>query len=247
MKPTIPWLKQAFNYYNTKYFGGKLMMPSFSLRCSDNNWGFYKPNGTFNKLTRRVALNGPGILFLNGNYSREEKDWVGTLLHEMIHMYINTVMLLYPSNPHGKEFYQLAQKINEDGWEISEKNEKKNTDIISGNDEDNIEYNNRIVKPYLFCIIDEPNGKNYKYWGFKGDYNTLPQYIATAKKLKQFGAKSVTIYYCYSNNLGSLNSSPQTLDGIGANSIEELIQKLSTLIKEPLKFDNFKQYKIINL
>lgn len=39
MKPTLPWMGQTFDEYNTKYFGGRLARPRFSLRCNPNHWG----------------------------------------------------------------------------------------------------------------------------------------------------------------------------------------------------------------
>ena len=245
MRPTIPWMQQAFGFYNKKYFGGRLKTPKFSLDCPYGNWGFYTPNGTFNRVTRRATIFGPGTLSLTSKYSRDEKDLIGTLLHEMIHMYINTVMLKYPTIPHGREFQELAQRLNQDGWGISEANEKKTTDTLDDGDE--VEYNNMQIKPYIFCIIQQPNSNTSKIWGFKADYSNLNSYINTAKNLKQFGATSVEVYYCYSYNMENMPSSPQELNGIGANNFNDLIYKLSKSLNERLTKENFKQIKVINL
>lgn len=245
MKPTIPWMQQAFNIYNKKYFEGKLKTPNFSLQCPPGNWGFYLPNGTFNEFTRRVSLNGPGTICLSPQYSRLEKDLINTMLHEMIHMYINTVLLKYPRNKHGEEFQAWAQKLNQDGWNISERNEKQATDTTEDNEE--IEYSNMEIKPHIFCLIEQPNDENNKIWGFKADYNTLNDYISTAKKLKKIGVSKLWVYYCYSGNMENMATSPKTLDGIGAQNVNDLITKLSRLLKEKLTKDNFKLIENITL
>ena len=66
MKPTLPWMGQTFDEYNAKYFGGRLARPYFSLRCNPNYWGYYQPNATYNRITRRTTVKSPGTLFLNG-------------------------------------------------------------------------------------------------------------------------------------------------------------------------------------
>ena len=44
MKPTLPWMKQAFAIYNAKYFHNRLKTPNFSLDSPEGNWGFYYPD-----------------------------------------------------------------------------------------------------------------------------------------------------------------------------------------------------------
>ena len=248
MKPTLPWMGQTFDEYNAKYFGGRLARPRFSLRCSPNHWGYYQPNATYNRITRRTTIKSPGTLFLNGNYSREEKDWIGTMLHEMIHMYINTVLRKFPINDHGNDFYNIAMRINQDGWNISEANEKKSTDREVRDDEvDERGHEERLVKPHVFCVIDQPQNNSFKLWGFKAEYNSLNSYIATAKKLKNSGATTLRIYYCYSTNMGQLQTNSQNLCGFSANSYTELIKKVSTSIGERLTNENFNLAKTITL
>ena len=246
MKPTIPWLQQAFGFYNEKYFGGRLKTPKFSLNCPYGNWGFYTPNGTFNRITRRATIFGPGTLSLTSKYSRDEKDLIGTLLHEMIHMYINTVMLKYPTNPHGREFQEIAQRLNQDGWNISEANEKKLTDReVQGDEADERGHEERLVKPHVFCVINQPQSNSFKLWGFRADFNNLQAYISTAKKIN--GANVINVYYCYSSNLNQMPTSPDNLAGVGANDYESLIKIVSRIIGERLTKENFNLAKTITL
>ena len=245
MKPTLPWMAQTFDEYNAKYFGGRLARPRFILRCNPNHWGYYQPNATYNRITRRTTVKSPGTLFLNGNYSREERDWIGTMLHEMIHMYINTVLRKYPVNDHGQDFYNIAMRINQDGWNISEANEKKSTDIEGDTDDE--AYDNRTVQPSIFCIIEQPNDAQYKVWGFRAEYNQLNSYIKSARKTKNNGATVLNIYYCYSANMDKMPTSPIDLRGVGAQDYNTLLYRVSRIIGEQISQDNFKLVKTITL
>jgi hypothetical protein len=238
MKPTIPWMSQTFDEYNKKYFGCKLQMPKFSVNCSDNNWGYYTPNGTFSKLNRKFTKNGTGTIQLNSNYSRDEKDWIGTLLHEMIHMYINEVMLLYPKNPHGKEFIALANRLNADGWNISEGNEKKDTDVYEPNNNNSTNRQENVNKQnysqqngefnYIFCIIEQPKDKNFKLWGFRADETNLDEYINTAKILKEKnGATTLKIFITKAKQIGYFPLVPSKLNGCGADGIYRLFYRIT--------------------
>lgn len=245
MKPTLPWMKQAFATYNAKYFHNRLKTPNFSLDCPEGNWGFYYPDGTFNAITRKAKIFGPGTIYLNPDFSRDEKDLIGTLLHEMIHMFINTVLLKYPINAHGSDFQEFADFLNQDGWNISEANEKKITDTTDDTGDE--EYANRTIQPSIFCIIEQPNDAQYKVWGFRAEYNQLNSYIQTARKTKNNGATVLNVYYCYSANMSKLPSSPRDLRGVGAQDYNTLLSRVSRIIGEQLSQDNFKLTQTITL
>jgi hypothetical protein len=245
MRPTIPWMQQAFGFYNKKYFGGRLKTPKFSLDCPYGNWGFYTPNGTFNRVTRRATIFGPGTLSLTSKYSRDEKDLIGTLLHEMIHMYINTVMKLYPRNPHGEEFYGIANRINQDGWNISESNEMMDDDIYDENGDESSQTNNDTS--YILCILEQPSHGVCKYWGFKADETTLDGFVSTCRSLKAHGATKLNIYQCYNSALERLPSSHEQLLGVGANNINMLLRYLSQLSGGNISLNNLKLINEIQL
>lgn len=246
MKPTLPWMGQTFDEYNTKYFGGRLARPRFSLRCPKGNWGYYQPNATYNRITRKTTVKSPGTLFLNGNYSREERDWIGTMLHEMIHMYINTVMCKYPINDHGDDFYNMAMRINQDGWDISEANEEKSTDReVKGNEADERSHEERLVKPHIFCVVEQPQDENFKVWGFRAKFEDLQSYISTARRLNN--ATEIKIFYCYSSKLNQMPTSSNNLAGVGANDYESLFRIVSQIIGERLTKENFNLAKTITL
>lgn len=217
MKPDVDWMAQSFVDFNKKYFGGRLTLPKFSTRCSNEYWGYYMPNGTYNKFKRTFHQKGPGTIYLNGNWEREEQDWQGTLLHEMIHMYINEVEKFYPVLPHGESFKVWANRINADGYNIMETNEKKPTDINHGNNGyENYKLPSDGVDASLLCFINQPNDPNYKTWVFRADPDDIQDCIDSAKNLKPInGADEMTIYYCYAPEIKSMPSSPTTLDGFG--------------------------------
>lgn len=244
MQPTIPWMAHTFNEYNEKYFHGRLGTPKFSLRCAETNWGYFKPDGTADNFGRVRRLYSNGTIFLNGKYKREEKDWITTMLHEMIHMYIVNIDRKYPKNGHGREFQEWAAFLRQDGWDISEANEKKGTDAeATEQTTDDRAYEDRMIKPYIFCVISQPNDTKFKLWGFKAEYDNLNKYITTAKKLKPNGAVSIYIYYCYSAKMKNLQSSSNNLMGIGGNSFNEIIGNLTKILGERLTQDNFKLWK----
>ena len=41
-----------------------MCMPTFSLNCPEGNWGYYKPNGTYSKITREVEPYSSGTLYI---------------------------------------------------------------------------------------------------------------------------------------------------------------------------------------
>jgi hypothetical protein len=211
------------------------------------------PDGNYNKITRTFEPNGFGTLYLNGNYDREENDLIGTLLHEMIHMYINTVMLKYPLNPHGKDFSAFASRLNQDGWNIMETNEKKDTDKYdseNGDKKSTFKYGlpSPDDKMYLICIIKQPNDPNFKTWLFRAEEENLNDYINTAKNLKNInGAESITIYHCYAQELGQMPADPSTLEGVGAIGYHGVLYELKKKYGVTLGNKNFRLFKEIPL
>lgn len=241
MKPTIPWMKENFQLFNEKYFGGRLYYPNFNLLYKKDLWGFYSPDGDFNRFNRRFYQKGTGTIYLNGNYSRNEKSLQCTLIHEMIHMYINTVMKLYPRNPHGEEFYGLANRINQDGWNISESNEMMDDDIYDENGDESSQTNGaNNDTSYMLCILEQPSHGVCKYWGFKADETTIDSFISTCKSLKAHGATKLNIYQCYNSAFGRLPSSHEQLLGVGANDINTLLRYLSQLSGGNISLNNLK-------
>ena len=131
MIPTVEWMSKYFDTFNKKYFGGKLNTPSFVVGCQSGNWGYFHYDAEYNRLTRTITkVNSIPKLMLTNKYDRRAKDVANTMLHEMIHLYIYSVLKKYPIMQHGQTFQKIANKLNADGWEISEENELKPTDKL---------------------------------------------------------------------------------------------------------------------
>ena len=93
MVPTIPWLKTKFAEYNQKFFGNKLPVPYFSIEALSNEWGKYRANAEYSKITRRVTkIENSGTIILTNQFSRAENAVCSTLLHEMCH-YFNVLFM----------------------------------------------------------------------------------------------------------------------------------------------------------
>ena len=128
MVPNLEWCKQNFAAFNNQYFGGKLPLPKFSYRCPNNTWGIYNCDAEYDGNGRITNIFNSGEMAFTKLYDRDEKSVKSTLLHEMIHMYCVLVLKVMPK--HDNNFEQLATKIRQDGWDISEKNGKTDNDVL---------------------------------------------------------------------------------------------------------------------
>lgn len=246
MRPTVDWLKRAFVVYNRQYFGGKLPMPKFEVsdKCTfsnngveDDAFGYYMPNARYNLSTRRVTrILDSGTICLTTKWSRDVNDVIGTLLHEMAHMYVYLVMRVYPYDIHGKEFMSVASRLAEDGWDVVS-NDLKDSDKIDADDEENTN-NTRIL-----CLISKPKGKNYKYWCCICDKNTSNQVYLLANKIP--GVTSVKFYQCNSKNLEFYKMNPMKLNGFGGMTLQDITKAMSNYFGEdPSLFDFNKAKKL---
>ena len=244
MKVTAEWTEHAFDLYNEKYFQGKLSKPKIVLECDPRYFGYYRPHAAFDKWSRKITrVFSPGTLYLNAKYAnRSEKQWVETLLHEMIHMYLYTVKKIYPKKDHGKEFTEMAARLNSaGGWNIDEYGE------LSNSDGSNPEEGGDLVEPVVICAIEKPSGKNYKIWLFRADGERLEQYKRTARRLSAVGAKSMIIYKCHMHALMKLPANPETLPGVGGDDYNDVLDKAGRIVGTEINQDLFTGYDEIAL
>ena len=173
MVPSLPWVKKNFDLYNSKYFGGKLPTPKFNLDALKGlEWGRYDPHCLYYKSNRKVcSIKDAGILTLSNAFDRPEQSVINTLLHEMIHEYVNLILRVCPENPHGAEFMSMADRINADGWNVE--------DVTFRTDDDK-EY---APRPSIVLVISKPKGTDYRYWLCKVNPAQIPQFEATASKI----------------------------------------------------------------
>jgi hypothetical protein len=146
MIPTVEWMSRYFNKFNKQYFEGKLNEPQFVIGCPDGTWGYLEYNAEYNRLTRTITrVKTTPKLMLTNKYDRRAKDIANTMLHEMIHLYIYSVLKKYPLMQHNNPAFLKFQKIlNNNGWEISEENQPKPTDkLISPNKRNKSMSNNK--------------------------------------------------------------------------------------------------------
>jgi hypothetical protein len=162
MLPNQEWLQKRFDEFNQRYFGNKLS--GIKLKINPN----LKFNGAdcFGLFTFDARVNRKGVvtklipgsllLQINGNQlleDRDEKDWLNTLMHEMIHAYVYTVcMECDDNNPHGGRWAELANYFNSKfGFNISAVGNEKLTGLDiqhikqkeqSQNQEEVVDYNN---------------------------------------------------------------------------------------------------------
>lgn len=133
MVPDKEWMVNNFNYFNKKYFNESLPTPKFSYNCQPENWAVYRNNTAQYKGKQIIKANDSGELAFNKGYYRTEWSFQNSLLHEMIHEYCVLILHILPE--HGKEFNQIAARINQDGWKISEKNDKSDSDVLINGEE----------------------------------------------------------------------------------------------------------------
>lgn len=109
MIPTIDYIRQYFDIYNAKYFNSVLPYPQFELMKTKYLLGQYCPKECGgDKIRITIAYEGAEIFFQN------------TLIHEMIHYYLNFIGDEDTgwARSHGPHFKREAARINKDGWNI---------------------------------------------------------------------------------------------------------------------------------
>ncbi len=151
MKPTIPYLKQKFDEFNTLCFGGKLA--PLPIKLSDAKT--YMGNVSYRK---RRKINGQWEYYdftmrINTRIDTSEEELEDTLLHEMIHYYLYANHI-DDGKPHGPHFRQMMQTLNERYGRhitISHKSTQESRAQMLG------------TKPtkHIFGIITTKNGERY--------------------------------------------------------------------------------------
>lgn len=110
MKPTIDFIKQKFELFNTQMFDGKLVMPPILLSKARTFVGQCAAR------KRRTLLHGVVLSDFRLKFSicfdLPEHEWEDTIIHEMIHYYIG-VNRLKDTTAHGPLFRQLMNTINQ--------------------------------------------------------------------------------------------------------------------------------------
>ena len=130
MTLTLQFIETNFNVFNKKYFGNKLIKPTFKITNTKNTLGQCSWTNSW-KGCERIKINY--VIKISKYYDRTEKDYCNTLIHEMIHLYIRQNNIKDTRPHHGQVFYSWANKINKDGWNISRTNDCSECDITNTN------------------------------------------------------------------------------------------------------------------
>jgi hypothetical protein len=227
-------MRENFQKFNEKYFGGELPQPQFKVAKMRDEWGrFELPGARFSKITRKIVKrSNNGVLLLTSAYDRNENAVISTLLHEMTHEYVYLVNGVYPRNPHGEEFMSIANRINADGWNIADGVEMTDNDTVANEGEKS--------QCLLFVVYDKQSEKCWHVG--RADENEIDKFCDSAKKI----GGNIWIYSCRSKNLGGLKSDPNTLLGFGGTSYQEAAANLARYCGEPASIfsvNNMKRIK----
>ena len=170
---TIEFIKANFHKYNKKYFNGELEEPSFEITKTKNRLGCCKwRTNYFGEKEFTIEI--------SRYFQRPEKDYINTLIHEMIHLYIRQKGIYDGDKHHGPEFYRWADKINQDGWEIARTNSVEGCDcnVVGKVYQVCIYHNKNKEKDYYFEFVLSPQKVNYYFDMFyKGRMSDVDDYF----------------------------------------------------------------------
>lgn len=251
MVPNPQWMASVFSVYNKKAFGGFLKTPQFSTECDSDEWGCYYPGSGPMGITNRFTMKNPGTLCLNGRLKRTKEQWIGTMLHEMCHMYVYQNGMSKYKDAHGPEFWQIAEKVNSivksDGVQILKVDDG---DVIEANgDEEYAEYKDANGNPVnngsqngqiILMVISNPNVEEDKYWICPLKQAELQTAKSVARKIKGAQCK---IFIAFSNKLSNIQTDPSSLSGFGGKTYNDAAKKLCSWYGEW----NYKTLSINNM
>ena len=113
-------LGELYAEFNAKYFGGELPIQKVTSRTDENDetWHSYprlKWEGRFRKLWGNYTMNGrgTGVIKLARKCAEDPIQVRSTLLHEMLHAYLDMKGLDDGIKGHGENFILEAKRINE--------------------------------------------------------------------------------------------------------------------------------------
>ncbi|MBR6515474.1 MAG: SprT-like domain-containing protein [Bacilli bacterium] len=158
LKLTEQFLIENHEKYNKMYFNGVLSMPKFLIKkTSKRTLGYYS------------SLKN--VIMVSTYYVREEKDFLNTLIHEMIHQFIHE-QKIKDSSVHGYSFKSIAHRINVDGWNITARTKlPQNTKTSETKIYHVIKINEIGLKTRSFLMVTSANNYDYFYWELRKRYH----------------------------------------------------------------------------
>jgi predicted SprT family Zn-dependent metalloprotease len=109
MKATIEYVERKFNEFNTMMFNGEL--PMLPIKLSNARTFLGKVNFRKRQTEEGKTENYDFTLFINTKYDLPEQEIEDTLIHEMIHYYIEWHQFK-DTSAHGEMFQMMMKAIN---------------------------------------------------------------------------------------------------------------------------------------
>ena len=117
MNLTAQYLRERFRVFNSEYFGGLLPEPGFAVSNSRRTMGMFSFKREREGLLRKYKLVKCKITV--SEYFEQTADEIDdTLLHEMIHFYIE-LNNIRDTSVHGQEFRRQMERLNARGHHIT--------------------------------------------------------------------------------------------------------------------------------
>ena len=176
---TLKFIEETFDKYNKEYWNGSLRKPKFEICHTKSLLGQFCFGG------------GQWKMRISDMYDRSKEDYINTILHESIHLYIRQNKIKDTNGHHGREFYKEADRLNRHGWYIAR------TDSVEGiglSIKGNVTYKvaaflDKEGRYFLMCM--NPNKVDY----FKKRFN---QYADFYKEYIMFTSKDDVKYATFS-------------------------------------------------
>lgn len=247
--PNVDWIYGWYCHFNKTVFNNFLQLPKFSARCDKEDWGCYIPEvGTFR------YKETPGTLCLNGMYKRTEREWLGTLLHEMCHQYVCQNRGFKFKDSHGTDFMKAVDFVN-NNKDVKSRNivvlKDDYADTIEADGTEKYEYykDEKGKKVYsnqgrcIICIIENDNGNGYKYWLALIKQNE----VSIAKKsLRKAKIQNYKFFYINSEKLSNADTNPELLSGFGGMSYEDAVVKMGSYYGE-FEYEKFDVNNLVSV
>ena len=117
MKLTIYFIERNFDHLNNELFSGKIVKPKFMINRTRSCLGMCcwksKTDDKGNLIARfdyRIKI--------SEYFDRSETDYINTILHEMIHLYIRQNDLAPDNEHHGRTCRNIADRVNRHGYNV---------------------------------------------------------------------------------------------------------------------------------
>ena len=193
MRPTLRYFEEKFDYYNNLCFGGQLPRPLIKLNQRNTSVG-------------RTCI---GHHYVNGQYVREillefsirydlpEIEYIDTIVHEMIHYYIE-LNDIQDDSPHGTMFRSIMK-------DISKKYGVRIT--IELNEEDEELIARKTDRARYVCVVEDTDGntslavvirdKVFQYWDLLRQHPDIVQmnwYISDRAIFERFPSRIKPVF-----------------------------------------------------